>query len=114
MQPAPDLSTPLLAAMEPHPQAQEQAQAQAQYQGPEEPLATQSRTVSRMLEWLGPWSVYALVTIIPLAFIIVIYGVIPLGNPESTRFSQQAVRIPISLLPGIVCPTRRFRCSSSW
>lgn len=84
MQPAPDLTTPLLAAMQPQPQPP--------HQGSEEPLATQSRTVSRMLEWLGPWSVYALVTIIPLAFIIVIYGVIPLGNPESTHFSEQAVR----------------------
>lgn len=55
------------------------------------PLSSASRSINRVLLWLGPWSAYALITIIPLAFIIAIYGVVPVGDPDSTRFREQAV-----------------------
>lgn len=102
MQPPPaELTTPLLRPM---------AQPPPPNEAP--PLASESPAVSRMLRWLGPWSVYALITVIPLAFIIVIYGVIPVGDPESTHFREQAVR-SAELALASPLPHRRRRCCCS-
>ena len=57
----------------------------------DEPLATESAALTRLLRWLGPWSVYLLICAVPLAFIIAIYGVVPLGNPNARNIGEQAV-----------------------